>query len=274
MMTPEEILSTYRHAYVPEHLPVYVQSVSGAEPAIHDQYLCYVHDNHSVFVGYPLTEPCMEMAEACESAAKRFRSTTMAIIASSTSFYTGQCLEQSEDRFYKLDLPLGPLPSEVAYMIRRASREVQVSASTFGADHEKLVSDFVESRNLGTAHRIIFNRLPNYLEASDTAVLVEARKDGQLAAFDILDFGSADFAFYMFNFRSLTANVPGASDLLFYEMTRLAEQKGKRAVNLGLGINPGVIRFKEKWGAKPYLTCAFALIRPRRRSWLEVLLGR
>lgn len=274
MLGPEEIASTYRQACVPEHLPAYVHAVSGAEATIHEHYLCYVMENHCIFVGYPLKEPCMGMGEACASAAKRFRSATVAIIGPSIPDDLGRCLEQSEDRYYTLELPLLKPPPGVAYMIRRAAREVQVCKGSFGTDHEKLVADFVASRGLGPAHQIIFHQIPRYLEASDTAVLIEARKNGELAAFNIVDFGAADYAFYMFNFRSASLSVPGASDLLFSEMMRMAEEKGKRAINLGLGINPGVIRFKEKWGAKPFLNCAFALIRPKTRSWLRFLTGR
>ena len=58
-------------------------------------------------------------------------------------------------------------------------------------------------------------------------------------AFNIFDSGSADHCFYLFNFRSLKINVPGACDLLFYEMSRLAEAADKKTMNLGLGINSG-----------------------------------
>jgi hypothetical protein len=65
--------------------------------------------------------------------------------------------------------------------------------------------------------------------------------------------GSARYAFYQFNFRSAKIAVPGASDLLFNEMIRLAHSEGKRAINLGLGIHAGIRRFKEKWGGAPFL---------------------
>ena len=47
--------------------------------------------------------------------------------------------------------------------------------------------------------------------------------------------------------------MPGASDYLFDEMVRLAQSKGKRAINLGLGVHAGIRRFKEKWGGKAFL---------------------
>ena len=54
--------------------------------------------------------------------------------------------------------------------------------------------------------------------------------------------------------------MPGASDYLFDEMVRLAQSKGKRAINLGLGIHAGIRRFKEKWGGKAFLEHRSVLI--------------
>ena len=64
-------------------------------------------------------------------------------------------------------------------------------------------------------------------------------------------------------FRSGKINVPGASDLLFYEMVNLAHTAGKKAVNLGLGINAGIRRFKEKWGGAPFLDYSSGLVDKR-----------
>ena len=43
-------------------------------------------------------------------------------------------------------------------------------------------------------------------------------------------------------------------------MVRLAQAEGKRYLNLGLGINPGIRRFKEKWGAAAFLPYESALV--------------
>jgi hypothetical protein len=79
-----------------------------------------------------------------------------------------------------------------------------------------------------------------------------------------VDLGAADYAFYLFNFRSGKINVPGASDLLFHEMVNLAQTEGKKALNLGLGINAGVRRFKEKWGGTPFLNYSSVLVDKRK----------
>ena len=100
-------------------------------------------------------------------------------------------------------------------------------------------------------------------------MLLEARKGKKLVAFNIVDLGAAYYAFYLFNFRSSKHNVPGASDMLVHEMVNLALIEGKKAVNLGLGINPGIRRFKEKWGGTPFMKYASAFVYKR-----EVDLGR
>jgi hypothetical protein len=82
----------------------------------------------------------------------------------------------------------------------------------------------------------------------------------RLVAFSIVDMGSARYAFYQFNFRSSKIAVPGASDLLFIEMVRLAQSEGKEAINLGLGVHTGIRHFKEKWGGEPFLSHNSVLI--------------
>ena len=111
--------------------------------------------------------------------------------------------------------------------------------------------------------KYIFKNMPQYLKASDSAVLLEARTKNELAAFNIVDLGAADYAFYLFSFRSNKKKVPGASDLLFHEMVKLAQAEGKKTVNLGLGVNAGIRRFKEKWGGVPFLDYCSALIDKR-----------
>ena len=106
----------------------------------------------------------------------------------------------------------------------------------------------------------IFKHVRQYLKRSQTARLLEARKAGRLIAFSIVDMGSARYAFYQFNFRSGDIAVPGASDLLFNEMIRLAQSEGKAAINLGLGVHSGIRRFKEKWGGEPFLSHNSVLI--------------
>jgi len=273
MLTLQEEDFIYKHAYVPEHLADYVQSISGAEAFIHEGCICFAHSRHLIFIGYPLKDPDMDIGKAYESACVRFRPTTVAFIASSIPSEIGHTEDCTEDMYYRLDLPLRPLSQDVAYMMRRAQQELRVSDGIFRDEHKALVDSFLSERKLGPGHHEIFDKLPLYLDHSKTVCLIEARKGDDLAAFNIVDFGSEYYMFYMFNFRSLTINAPGASDLLFYEMARLAETKGKRAINLGLGISPGVRRFKEKWGAVPFLDHKSVSIRRKTAGLLDRIMG-
>jgi hypothetical protein len=76
----------------------------------------------------------------------------------------------------------------------------------------------------------------------------------------------------MFNFTSRDRYIPGASDLLLYEMLRSSEEEKKKFINLGLGINPGVTFFKKKWGGAPFYPYFSYRYVPSKKEVLETLL--
>ena len=78
----------------------------------------------------------------------------------------------------------------------------------------------------------------------------------------------------MFNFASREHYIPGASDLLLNELVTIAQQKGKRFINLGLAINKGITFFKQKWGGVPFLNHEFVLYETSRAGIIESLLNR
>ena len=260
MLSNEELRLVYERAVIPEHLPSYVEAVSSAEPHLYDDYLCFTRKNHLIFIGYPLRTGTANPSESFESACEHFRPATMSVIAPQLWHQDATYSIQSQDSYYKLDLPLETIPPELSYMIRRASREVAVGEGTFGRVHRKLINEFISSYELSEEYRHIYERIPYYLKRSTTARLLEARRGNDLVAFTIVDLGSARYAFYLFNFRSRKEHVPGVSDILFSEMVNLTQSEGKRAINLGLGIHQGVRRFKEKWGGTPFLPYCSALI--------------
>jgi hypothetical protein len=260
MLNKEERALVYQHAYLPEHLPNYVEAASGAEPHLHGDYLCFSQRTHLIFIGYPLGIKAGDTQRAYKSACKRFRPATVAIIAPEIWLPAQTYEGRPRDSYYRLGLPLGPIDPEVAYMVRRAGRELQVTQGRFGKEHQRLVKDFLSRHDLTREQRYIFKRILHYSKRSMTMRLLEARKEDVLVAFTIVDMGSANYAFYLFNFRSVEENIPGASDLLFHEMVSLSQSEGKVAINLGLGIHPGIRRFKVKWGGIPFLAYASALV--------------
>ncbi len=159
----------------------------------------------------------------------------------------------------------------VSYMIRRAAGELRVCEGAFGGDHELLISDFLAAREFDRAYEEIFCRIPKYLEQSRTAFLLEGRKGDRLVAFTVADFGSADLRSIV-QLPLVYGRGAGASDLLFYETIRMAEERENAPSTWGWD-KYGVRRFKEKWGAVPFLPYQSAVIRRRPRGLLSLLRG-
>ena len=271
MITPAEEEFLARHAYVPEHLPGYGRAFSGGEVFLRGHFLCYYREGTLIFVGYPLREACeeREMKIHLAEAIKRFQPSRVALMAPSFSDPGGE--RKPGDHYYRLDLRSSRIPSKIKNMTHRAGRELRIEKSReFRADHQKLIDDFLGSREVEEGARIIFNRIGPYLSSVSTAWIFDARDSkGRLAGFDVADFGSTDYAFYLFNFRSRQSPVPGTSDLLLYALIQKAQKEGKSYLNLGLGINEGVTFFKKKWGGMPFLRHEIILLSPRRPSFLN-----
>ena len=138
-----------------------------------------------------------------------------------------------------------------------------------------MIAEFIESHDIGKDTQYIFDRIPAYVAASETAVVMNARDDeGKLIAFDVAEFAAKDYAFYMFNFASRKMYVPGVSDLLLNHLIQSAKERGKRFINLGLGINKGVAFFKEKWGGALFLPYEYCRYEMSRKPVMEDLWGK
>ena len=261
MLSAKERLFVYENAYIPEPLQDYVEAVSGAEPYLQNHHLCFHRQGHLLFIGYPLTNQTADTPAAFDSACQRFNPTTVAVIAPEIWLPPHTLEGHAEDCYYRSDLPLNSVDPKVGYMVRRAERELRVTEGKFGRTHRNLIKAFLSEHALSPEQRDVYLAIPRYLKRSGTARLIEARKGDRLIAFNIVEMGATRYAFYLFNFRSKKEHVPGASDLLFRDMLRLAQREGKKAINLGLGINAGIRRFKEKWGGSPFLRYTSALIR-------------
>jgi hypothetical protein len=159
-------------------------------------------------------------------------------------------------------------------MLKRAGRELSAEKNKiFDEQHRKMVEEFLKVHPVDEATRSIFQRIDKYLSSSKTACIFDAKDKGnKLVAFDVAEFKSRSYSFYMFNFSSDTLYVPGVSDLLLSEVIQQAKKEGKKFINLGLGINSGVTFFKKKWGGVAFLSHAFCLYRPSKKESLDTLL--
>jgi len=273
MLNREETKRVYQHAYLPEHLVEYVESISGAEPHLHENYLSFFQKKHLIFIGYPLGNTQKNVQKAYHWACEHFQPSTVAILAPEIWLSDHHLRKRSTDAYYRIQLPLLSLDPAVEYMVRRAKRELNVTEAKYDKVHGKLIREFISTHDLPQEQQHIFKQIPQYLKTSTTARLLEARKENVLVAFSIVDLGAADYAFNLFNFRSSKEMIPGASDLLFSHMIQLAQSGGKTAINLGLGIHPGIRRFKEKWGGVPFCSYASALV-VRKSTELDRLMNK
>ncbi len=276
MITAAQENYVERHAYVPEHIPQYVTAISRTEPFFFGDFLVYSKKGHLILVGYPLEEPFEEkrMGGVIEDAIKRFNPENVSVIAPSVPSSINGCVHPPSDHYYRLGLSSLSISQKLRNMLKRAGRELSVGRKKILAEeHGEIIAEFLKTHPVDEATRLIFQRIGHYLSSSETAWVFEARTErGQLVAFDVAEFKPKDYAFYMFNFSSAVRSVPGASDLLLYEIIQQAKAEKKEYINLGLRINPGVTFFKEKWGGVPFLPYASCLYRPSRKEDLDNLL--
>ena len=264
------------YAYVPEHLSHYVTAVSQTEPFLIDDFLVHVKNDHFIFVGYPLRDPWGEkqMVKVLENAVKRFKPKNVALTAPAIPSSLKNCVHSPPDHYYRLDLSSISISQKLRNMLKRAGGVLSVEQSNrFDEGHRRMIAEFLKTHPLDEATRFIFQRIDHYLSSSKTARIFDARTGrGELVAFDVAEFRPTDYALYMFNFSSGALYVPGASDLLLSEVIQQAKAEKKKYINLGLGINPGVTFFKEKWGGVAFLPYASCLYHSSRKEDLDKLL--
>ena len=276
MITSSQLSTLFEQAYIPEHVTDYVTAVSGAEPFLFGDFLAYRKEERLIFVGYPLGADFKEKQakKALDEAVRRFKPARVALTAPCLPASIRPEKAPSFDQYYRLDLTDLSIPQKVRNMINRARRMLKVEKrKTLNTAHEELIHQFIKDHPVSQETQFIFERIPDYLSSAGTAWAFDARnKGGELVAFDVAEMGPKTYGFYMFNFTSRDRFVPGASDLLLWEIIQDAKSEGKRYLNLGLGINPGVTFFKEKWGGKPFVPHAFVDYAPAGEAQLDELL--
>ena len=276
MITAVQEAHIERNAYLPEHIPEFVTAISRTEAFLFGDFLTYTKKGQLILVGYPLGSPFEERQLECvlEDAIKHFNPESVSLMAPSIPPSLEKWDHLPSDHYYRLDLSSCIISQKVRNMLKRADRELSVAEHTsFTQEHRELVESFLKTRSVDEATRFIFLRIDQYLASSRTVSIFDARThEGRLAAFTIAEFKPRDYAMYMFQFSSAARFVPGASDMLLFRVIQQAKTAGKKYLNLGLGINPGVAFFKKKWGGVAFLPHALCLYRPRRKGLLEMIL--
>lgn len=281
-LTPTEEDFVLRNATVPEHVLPLMEGVSGGTPFLIGGYLAFELERGVILVGYPLGGE-FDLG-ACDDAARE-----MWEKHPENLWYVGpalppsvqeRCVERRDDRCYRLDLPGFRLRSNLRRTVRRAEEALTVDRSRrFTAEHEAVTAEY-RQRLEGEQSPLVaalFESMPRYLSASATSLILDARtRDGRLSAFCVVEQAAPAFDVYVLGGYSRENYVPYASDLLFHEMITVAMENEKESLNLGLGVNPGIRRFKEKWGGRTYTDYAYArcaLAHSRAQTFLDYLLG-
>ncbi len=260
-LTPEQEADVLARAYVPEHIPCLMAGISGATPFLVADHLCLAGADWLIFVGYPLDGAFS--VERCAAAVAQAR----AMLRPATLWFIGpevpadlaaECRDRQTDVYYRLNLPAAIRPA-LRREVRVASKSLTVTAGrAFTAEHAALTDELLARAALPPLVAALYRAMPEYLARSSSAVVLDARDAaGRLAAFTVVEGAAHAFDAYVLGAYSRRHYAPHASDLLAATMIERAQAAGKRWLDLGLGVNAGIRRFKEKWGAAPALAYEF-----------------
>jgi hypothetical protein len=262
MISAQEEAYVLEKAYVPEHIVSLMVSISKGEPFFTEEHLGFVKDNWLIFVGYPLDGNFSQ--ERCEKNLKQaietYRPEYLWFIGPQIPpSLLNFAKERETDQYYRLDLGQIKLKSSLQRMADKALEKLTVErGQSFSKDHEALIAELLKREKLPPRLTELYHAMPYYVSHSSSARVLNARaRNGKLCAFFVVELGAKNFSTYVLGSHSKKYYVPHASDLLFFEMIKLTREHGKAMINLGLGVNPGIRRFKEKWGGIPYLNYEF-----------------
>ena len=262
MITPEEEEYVLTAAYVPEHIVSLMRLISKGEPFLIEDHLSFVKDNWLILVGYPLDgnfsqERCKRILK---QALETFRPEYLWFIGPEIpASLLDSCKERETDRYYKLDLEHAKPKPSLQRIADKASKELTVERThSISKEHEALIGELLKREKLPPRIKELYRAMPDYVAHSSSSCVLNARdKRGKLCAFFVVELAAKKFATYVLGSYSKKHYVPHASDLLFLEMIELTREHGKNIINLGLGVNQGIRRFKEKWGGIPFLNYEF-----------------
>jgi len=246
------------HACVPEHIPGLITQVSKAEPFLIGEYLGYRGANWFILVGYPLGgEYSQASAEQAISTVKEeFRPEYLWYIGPQTpGSLSERCQQRASDTYYSLNLADYRPPAALRRSVEKAAQLLTLQdEKTFGEDHQELVREFLKNKEVPPLISELYRSMAEYLSGAESARLLTARnQQGRLCAFFVIETAPPAFDTYVLGCYSRRHYVPHASDFLFSVMIDQARKQGKSSINLGLGVNDGIRRFKQKWGGKPFL---------------------
>jgi hypothetical protein len=253
MLTDQEKAYILDQAYVPEHCIRLMTQVSGGEPFLIDNFFICLKKNWLILVGYPLEDNFTldRLEDTLAKVKKNFRPDFISLIAPEMpSSLATACRERQSDIYYTLETRGPIMRSPLKRNLKRARQNLRVEFSRgMQGDHQELMHEFIARNGLPERVKRLFFKMPEFVACSDKALVLNAwDKKDKLTAFYVIDFEARQFSNYIIGCYSKKNYVLGASDLLLFELINLSREYDKLYIHLGLGINAGIRRFKEKWG--------------------------
>lgn len=270
MLSAQEKAYILDRAYIPEHCIRLMTFVSGGEPLLMDDFFICRKENWIILIGYPLADNFS--CDALEAVFSKIKNTLhpefLSLIAPEIpSSLAAACRESQRDAYFTLKTRDLTIRSPVKRNLRKARQNVRVEITTHMHDrHQELMHEFVARAALSERVERLLFKMPEFVADADKAFVLNAwDKANRLSAFYVVDLEAEGFCNYIIGCHSKKNYVVGASDLLLFELINLSLEHEKNTIHLGLGVNAGIRRFKEKWGAVParrYEMCELSLKKP------------
>ena len=270
MLSAQEEAYILGRAYIPEHCIRLMTFVSGGEPLLMDDFFICSKENWVILIGYPLTDnfTCEALEAVFSKIKKASRPEYISLIAPEIPpSLAATCYESQIDAYFTLETHNPTILSPLKRNLRKARQNLRVEISThLDNSHQELMHEFVARTRLSERVERLLFKMPEFVASSDKAFVLNAwDKANRLSAFYVVDLEAEGFSNYIIGCHSKKSYVVGASDLLLFELINLSLEYEKDTIHLGLGVNAGIRRFKEKWGAAPtrrYEMCELSLKKP------------
>ena len=280
MLSPQQEAYILDRAYVPEHCIGLMTHVSGGEPFLIDDFFLCRQENRIILIGYPLEDnfTCDKLETVFAKIKRKFRPEYVSLIAPQIpTSLAATCQETQSDAYFTLEAQKPVINSPLKRNLKKARQNLSVEFSSSMQDvHRELMHEFVARALLSERVKELLYKMPQFVAGSDSALVLNAwDKANKLAAFYVVDLEAKKFSNYIIGCHSKKNYVLGASDLLLFELINLSRKYDKLYIHLGLGVNAGIRRFKEKWGGVPmrrYEMCELVLRKPSLFEMISSLL--
>jgi hypothetical protein len=282
MLTSEQEAYILNHAYVPEHIVGLMTSLCGGEPFLLDDYFYCCKDNWVILVGFPIQGEFapVDLNTVIQRIKEKLKPSRISLIAPHIARQlASQCRQRDSDTYFTLDARPPATGNAVKRNLKRAAQMLQIERAAHMDDaHDELMREFMQRVHLPFRIQDLFFKMPQYVASAPHSFVLNAWCSGEkLAAFYVIDFAAKDFASYLVGCYSKRNYVIGASDLLMSELIKMSIENTKDYIHLGLGVNSGIRRFKEKWGAKPsrsYEMCELVFNKPLLPEFIKAIISK